>query len=184
MSVTSLPDPATTADEPFLHPALFYRGLDEYLTGTLPFIEEGLAAGEPVAVAVPASRLEPLRAELGEAAARVRFVDMGEASSNPGRIIPGVLLAFADAHRDAGPMRIVGEPIWPGRSDVEYPACVQHEALINMAFAGRPATVLCPYDVEGLPAAVLADAEATHPAVIDASGVRVSTRYAADRIFA
>lgn len=184
MSVTSLANLATWADEPFGHPALFYRGLDEYLTGTLPFIAEGLAASEPVAVAVPASRLEPLRAELGEAAARVRFVDMGEAGRNPGRIIPCVLLAFADAHRDAGRMRIVGEPIWPGRSDVEYPACVQHEALINMAFAGQAVTILCPYDVEGLPAAVLADAEATHPAVIDAGGVRVSTRYAADRIFA
>lgn len=91
-----MPDLETRADEPFVHRALLYRGLEEYLTGTLPFIVEGLAAGEPVAVAVPGARLEPLRVELGAAAARVRLVDMGGTGRNPGRIIPGVLLAFAE----------------------------------------------------------------------------------------
>ncbi|MER6691577.1 MEDS domain-containing protein, partial [Streptomyces minutiscleroticus] len=42
-----------TAAGPFLHPALFYAGEREYLAGTVPFVREGLAAGEPVAVAVP-----------------------------------------------------------------------------------------------------------------------------------
>ena len=41
-----------------------------------------------------------------------------------------------DAHPDKH-VRVIGEPIWPGRSDLEYPACVQHEALINRAFAVR-----------------------------------------------
>ena len=31
--------------EAFRHPALFYRGIDDYLAGTLSFVEEGLAAG-------------------------------------------------------------------------------------------------------------------------------------------
>src|ERR687892_48495 len=35
--------------EAFRHPALFYRGIDEYLTGTLSFIEEGLAADQVLA---------------------------------------------------------------------------------------------------------------------------------------
>jgi hypothetical protein len=43
----------TRSAEPFTHPALFYRGADEYLAGTIPFVRTGLAAGEPVAVAVP-----------------------------------------------------------------------------------------------------------------------------------
>jgi anti-sigma regulatory factor (Ser/Thr protein kinase) len=164
----------------FSHPALFYRGRDEYLAGTVPFVLDGLAAGEPVAVAVPSGNLELIKAELGSAADSVHLVDMASAGLNPGRIIPGVLLAFADRHQCA--VRVIGEPIWPGRSELEYPACAQHEALINHAFAGRNATVLCPYDTQGLAADVLEDAEATHPELIRADGPTTSVSYDPDRI--
>lgn len=177
MSATLHASPAET----FVHPALFYRGEAEYLAGTVPFVLAGLAAGEPVAVAVPGDNLALIRNELGADAERVRLLDMTEAGRNPGRIIPAVLRAFADAH-PGGPVRIIGEPIWPSRSDVEYPACAQHEALINFAFTGRDVTILCPYDVDGLTDDVLADAEATHPVLIDADGERHSTAYAPDRI--
>jgi hypothetical protein len=40
---------------PFLHPAVFYRSEQEYLTAIVPFLRAGLNAGEPVAVAVPAT---------------------------------------------------------------------------------------------------------------------------------
>ncbi|HEY2207262.1 MAG TPA: sensor histidine kinase [Pseudonocardia sp.] len=183
MSLVTAPR-GTPLAEPFVHPALFYRGREEYLAGTLPFIEDGLAAGDPVAVAAPPATLELVRAGLGGAAAHVRFVDMWEAGRNPGRIIPGVLRDFADAHPDADRVRIIGEPIWPGRTDVEYPACVQHEALINLAFAGRNVTILCPYDADGLPPEVLADAEATHPTVIDSAGPRISERFDVDGVLA
>ncbi|MFD1501748.1 sensor histidine kinase [Streptosporangium lutulentum] len=172
---------ADTEAEPFAHPALFYRGSRQYLDGVVPFVREGLEAGEPVAVAVPGRNLEPLRAELGEMASEVRFFDMAEAGRNPGRIIPGVLRAFADPHPSGG-VRIVSESIWPGRSAVEYPACVQHEALINLAFSGRAVTVLCPYDLEGLDPEVIKDAEATHPVLLDDSGSRSSGDYAPERI--
>jgi anti-sigma regulatory factor (Ser/Thr protein kinase) len=167
----------------FAHPALFYRGTEEYLAGTVPFVRDGLAAGEPVAVAVPPPNLDLLRAELAEYAGQVSFLDMAVVGRNPGRIIPGVLRAFADAHPD-GRVRIIGEPIWPGRTAVEYPACVQHEALINMAFAGRSVTILCPYDVARLDDVSLTDAVATHPLLVDATGGRDSDRYAPERVVA
>jgi anti-sigma regulatory factor (Ser/Thr protein kinase) len=107
---------------------------------------------------------------------------MTVAGRNPGRIIPGVLRAFADRHRSADRVRIVGEPVWPGRSRVEYPACVQHEALINLAFAGRAVTILCPYDADGLDPDILADAATTHPVVIDDDVEWASTAYAPETI--
>ncbi|GAA4156597.1 sensor histidine kinase [Actinomadura keratinilytica] len=162
---------------PFGHPALFYRDDGECLRGTVPFVRAGLEAGEPVAVAVPGPRLDAVRACLGAAAAEVEWIDMAVAGRNPGRIIPGVLCAFADRHRTAR-VRIIGEPVWAGRTPVEYPACVQHEALINLAFANRRAAVLCPYDVSALDARVIADACATHPTVIDRDGERRSPHYA------
>ena len=169
----------TCTVEPFAHPALFYRDIQEYLAGTVPFIEEGLAAGEPVAVAVPASNLRPLRTGLGASAERVRFTDMSRAGRNPGRIIPEVLRGFADAY-PTGRVRIIGEPIWPARTPAEYPACVQHEALINKAFRGRNVTILCPYDAARLNAGWLTDAYTTHPVVVDDGREERSTTYDAD----
>ncbi|MEV6486586.1 anti-sigma factor RsbA family regulatory protein [Streptomyces sp. NPDC051576] len=172
-----------TRGEPFAHPALFYRGEEQYTAGTVPFLRAGLAAGEAVAVAVPGPRLELIRTGLGSGAAEVRFLDMTEVGRNPGRIIPGVLRAFADAHAGRR-VRIIGEPIWPGRTAVEYPACVQHEALINTAFGGREVTILCPYDADGLAPDVLADARATHPVVIVGDRHLPSGTYDPQRVLA
>ncbi|GAA2925597.1 anti-sigma factor RsbA family regulatory protein [Streptomyces thioluteus] len=171
----------TAADEPFVHPALFYRDPDEYLSGVGAFVRAGLAADEPVAVVVPRVNLELLRGELGADAPSVRFTDMEEAGRNPGRIIPRVLRAFADAHPGRR-VRIVGEPVWAGRSSAEYPACVQHEALINHAFAGRPVTILCPYDASRLTPRAVTDAYATHPFVIDGGRGAPSASYAPDHM--
>src|SRR2546423_1576759 len=202
------------AAEPFVHPALFYAGPDEYLAGTVPFIEAGLAAGEPVMVAVPGDNLERIRAALGPAANRVVLHNMQLAGRNPGRIIPGVLLAFAAAHAGrpvriigepiwagrsraggppagsapagrpasggapaAGRVGIAGEPIWAGRSPLESPACAQHEALINTAFAGRDATILCPYDTTRLDPDWVRDAYRTHPVVWTTSVRHDSAHY-------
>ncbi|WP_329243631.1 anti-sigma factor RsbA family regulatory protein [Streptomyces sp. NBC_01478] len=173
-----------TLGAPFVHPALFYRGEEQYTAGTVPFVRAGLAAGEAVAVAVPGPRLELIRAGLGPSGAGVRFLDMTEVGRNPGRIIPGVLRAFADAHADGGRVRIIGEPIWPGRTAVEYPACVQHEALINSAFRDREVTILCPYDADELEPDVLADAHATHPVVIDGDTPLPSAAYDPQRAIA
>jgi anti-sigma regulatory factor (Ser/Thr protein kinase) len=106
---------------------------------------------------------------------------MTDAGRNPGRIIPGVLRAFADRHTHRR-VRIVGEPMWPQRSSTEYPACAQHEALLNTAFRVVEATILCPYDAEGLSPVVLADAAATHPVLVDRDQWWTSPGYAPDRI--
>ncbi|GLY75774.1 sensor histidine kinase [Actinoallomurus iriomotensis] len=173
--------------ESFRHPALFYRGREEYLATTVPFVTGGLAAGEPVAVAVPRPNLELLREalgrELGGDLKRVELLDMAQVGRNPGRIIPGVLRAFADRHPH-GRIRIIGEPIWAGRTGEEYPACLQHEALINLAFAGRPVSILCPYDAAALDPRVLADAATTHPVLVDRAAERVSRGFAPRRAIA
>jgi anti-sigma regulatory factor (Ser/Thr protein kinase) len=174
----------TDAARKFSHPALFYRDAREYLDATVPFVRDGLAAGEPVAVAAPPAKLGLLRTALGGAADAVHFVDMTRAGRNPGRIIPAVLRTFCDARPPGGPARIIGEPIWPGRTELEYPACVQHEAMINAAFADRAVTILCPYDSARLAPDVLADAHATHPVVIEAGRERLSDRYAPDHVVA
>jgi hypothetical protein len=107
----------------------------------------------------------------------VRFVDMSEVGRNPNRIVPWVLRAFVDEHLPR-PVRTVGEPIWPGRAPEEIPACVAHEALINVALGSYSATVLCPYDVAALPAGIVRYAERTHPVVVHGTERRFSGGYA------
>ncbi|MBF4999607.1 sensor histidine kinase [Nocardia sp. BSTN01] len=175
----------TSSTEPrpgeFVHPAVFYHSDADYLDALAPFITEGLAQQHPVAVAVPAPRLRVLREAVGAAGDRVRWIDMAEAGRNPGRIIPGVLRRFADAHPDRH-VRIIGEPIWPGRTATEYPACAQHEALINAAFAGRDVTIVCPYDATRLGADALADARLTHPLLWEPHRRYRSERYDPDSV--
>ena len=164
MTVVELPPPGR-----FIHPALFYGTDEQYLDALVPFVTDGLERAQPVAVAVPATRLKLLREALGDAAREVMMIDMEVAGRNPGRIIPTVLRRFADGH-DGVHVRIVGEPVWAGRSTTEYPACAQHEALINLAFAGRDVTIVCPYDTSTLDERALADALVTHPVLWE--GVR------------
>jgi anti-sigma regulatory factor (Ser/Thr protein kinase) len=168
---------ATTGNS-FQHEALVYRTPDELLAGTVPFVQSGLSADEPVLVAVPPASMELIQSALGAPAARVLFVDMTEAGRNPGRIIPGVLHSFVSQHAPQR-VRVIGEPIWAGRSAAEYPACVQHEALINLAFADSDLTILCPYDARRLTGAVLTDARRTHPVIATGDGRRASEAYAA-----
>jgi anti-sigma regulatory factor (Ser/Thr protein kinase) len=163
---------------PVRHPALFYRGDSEYLDGVVPFLLDGLDQGEPVAVAVPRRNLQLIEKALEGRAREVRLTDMCQAGRNPGAILPTVLLAFAGEH--AGPVRVVAEPMWGGRTGAEYPACVLHEALINHALAGRDLAVLCPYDIAALSPGALADAERTHPEVWGPAGPFVSARFDPD----
>lgn len=159
------------------HEALFYRDDCEFLRGTVPFVREAGELAEPVLVAVPGPRLDLLREVLGEDPGDVRFVDIAQVGRNPNRIIPWVLRAFVDEFADR-PVRIIGEPIWPGRAPEEVPLAVQHEALINVALADATAVVLCPYDAAQLHAGVLMYAGRTHPVLVDGADRRAQPGYA------
>jgi anti-sigma regulatory factor (Ser/Thr protein kinase) len=184
MSVASQPVSVAQPERTGLvHEALFYLDEQDYANGIARFVRDGFELAEPALVAVPGSHLDVVRAVLGPDAQRVRFVDMAEAGRNPGRIIPTVFYAFAHEH-STGRVRIVGEPIWPGRSDAEYRAALQHEALLNVALAGQQATILCPYDRQGLDATVLADARRTHPGLVAGGKREISSDYADPRAIA
>ncbi len=160
----------TVAAEPasrLWHPALFYADDAQYQEGVLGFVREGLERGEPVLVAVPEPNLSSLRAAMEPAEREtVQTADMARAGRNPGRIIGSVLTAFVRRH-EGRRVRIVGEPIWAGRSAEEYPACAEHEALINVALHDAPASILCPYDTSRLSPEALRDATRTHPVLIE-----------------
>ncbi|HEX7744496.1 MAG TPA: sensor histidine kinase [Micromonosporaceae bacterium] len=167
MTATHVAAPTRGAQpQHFDHLGMFYHDAGQYVAGVTAFVRSAVVAGQPVLVVVPGRNLELLRRSIGADADRVQFADMAVVGRNPGRIIPSLLSAFATTHRGRRPA-IVGEPIWPERTAMEYPACVAHEALINAVFADHDGAILCPYDAARLNATALADAARTHPVLSD-----------------
>jgi hypothetical protein len=163
----------------YRHEAFFWRTDDQFLAGAVPFIAEGLAADEPVMVAVINERSDIVKEALGADADRVHFVDMAELGRNPAQIIPA-WREFLDAESSVGrPVRGIGEPIWAGRRPEEIVESQFHEALLNIAVEpDTPFWLLCPYDAERLPAAVIEEAHRSHPTILEGSGYRGSVSYA------
>jgi anti-sigma regulatory factor (Ser/Thr protein kinase) len=162
----------------YRHEAFLYAGQEEFLDGAMSFIGDGLAAEEPVLIAVEAAKIDLLRSELGGDAGRVHFADMSEVGVNPARLIPAWRDFVSNRSAPGRGLRGIGEPIWPGRSPAELVECHRHESLLNLAFADTPDFwLLCPYDTDGLDPAVIEEAQRTHPFVIDGGVRRQSPGY-------
>jgi anti-sigma regulatory factor (Ser/Thr protein kinase) len=154
--------------ETFRHEALLYAGEVDFLTGTLPFIREGVAADEPILVVVSAAKIGLLRSALGGDADRVAFADMADVGANPARIIPAWRDFVGGNDVASRRARGIGEPIWAARTPAELVECQRHETLLNLAFAGVPAWwLLCPYDTTSLGLKVLEEAWRSHPFVTE-----------------
>jgi anti-sigma regulatory factor (Ser/Thr protein kinase) len=143
-----------------------YAGADEFVAHTAGFVRAGLDAEEAVLVAVIEERAQCLREELGADASRVEFLAMTEVGRNPARIIP-VWQEWLERNSGRGTgLRGIGEPVWPGRSELEIRECRLYEHLLNTVFAeGSGWRLLCPYDAERLPQSVLRRVAGSHPAV-------------------
>lgn len=168
---------ALTAGNELTHLALFYRDEAEYVAQVLAFIQAGLAATEPVLVAVPGDLIRRVRAALGVTGRQPAVADMADLGRNPARILLA-LHAFAGRYPGRR-IRIVTQSWWPGRSAAETAEVMKHEALVRLAFAAVPAQILCPYEAGRLSPALMAKACDTHPEVIVAGHRQPSSSYRA-----
>jgi len=148
------------------HIAFFYRDPAEYRTQILSFARAGLARGEPLFIAVPGARV--FGEQLGGEPEELLCSDLTDVGRNPARIIPE-LRAFFDQHAGRR-VRVVGEPVWPGRSPAEIREVVRHEALVNLAFPETQATIMCAYDATRLTPAAISGARHTHPEYLAGDG--------------
>ena len=128
-------------EDSFQHEALFYAGDDEFLAGTLPFVQGAIERDEQVLIALGEANTNLLRGALGRDAERAIFTPMETLGQNPARIIPAWRDFVAANARPGQPVRGIGEPIWPGRTDDEVVECHHHEALLNYAFDDGPRLV-------------------------------------------
>ena len=174
--------PVGAVAEGYAHEAVLYRGDDDFVGSTVPFVQEGLARDEAVLVAVIPPRIDLLRDALGDDAAGVAFVDMAELGANPARIIPAWAGFVAEQLETDRPFRGIGEPIWQGRRPEEIVECQIHEALLNLAVPPEaPFRLLCPYDTSALDQDVIEEALRTHPVCLNSPDGASRDAFAGER---
>ncbi|MET8998472.1 sensor histidine kinase [Amycolatopsis sp. NPDC004169] len=165
-----------TAVPGYDHAAVHYRGDEELLAVAVPFLERGLAAGEPTLVS-----LEPERAELVRAAlppsARVEYLSTRDLYARPAAAIRSYreLLAGFVAGGAAG-ISIFGE-IPPAAIDTSWDWWARYEAAVNHAYGEFPLRSVCAYDTRTTPGHVLDDVARTHPFVATPGGHEANTGY-------
>ena len=148
------------------HHAVLYAGEPDFAGAVAAPVGEALAAGMPVFAALPSERLDLLHSLLGvREHPSLQPFDMRADGRNPARSMLQASAFFSQHPARQG--LFVGEPLYPGRTREEAAEVAINEALVDVAFADAPLTVLCPYDTVGLGGDdALASAAATHGTVL------------------
>jgi transcriptional regulator with XRE-family HTH domain len=171
---------SSTAIAPRLleHRALAYESDEEFLEAAVPFINEGNDRAHGLLAVTNQAQITLLREALEDRAKHVEFVDSLDWYSSPNDALDRYRV-FVKQKFDEGMawIRIVGEPVWAGRSEAEIAAWTRYESMLNLSLASAPATIVCPYDARALPEEVVADARTTHPEMTRGSHASANTAY-------
>lgn len=148
------------------HNALVYESQDEYLAVAVPFLTEGIEAGEGAIVAHTKPGLAVTREALGPVAAGVTFVDVSSAYTRPAQTLAVYHAVFALQLRKTATVRAVAD-VQFGPDPAEWDLWTGYEAVFNRSFGHLPAWVLCSYDTNGTPDPIIEGIWQTHPEVVD-----------------
>ena len=171
---SSAGEPGTAGLGDAQHEALLYTAADELARRLVPRLRSALVDGSPVVAVLDEATRAEVRRALGDDADRVSFPDPAAVHRHP---------PFTVAMRWARLSRLVPTPT--GRATVvgqhvaDLPGCggtywARLDIGLNVALAGLPITVLCPYRVDDRD---LARVQATHLQVSTAEGPLASAGY-------
>jgi anti-sigma regulatory factor (Ser/Thr protein kinase) len=146
------------ADGGMRHALLLYHTPAERDASVRDFVHAARAAGEPLLAAPPPADRGPFQVP---SAAGISVAGAAELGTNPARAITA-LRAFV-AENPGRRVRYLAEPAWPGRAAAELHEVARHEALLNIAFADSPVTMLCLYNEAALARSVVSHACSAHP---------------------
>jgi anti-sigma regulatory factor (Ser/Thr protein kinase) len=156
------------AASPFLHDALFFSSPDELAAATVPFVREGLAAGDAVVVSASPAAADVVRATVDDD--RLRVVPWAEAYARRTPAAVTALRRLGDELTATGArrVRVIGETDF-GRTQRDWLEWQRYEAVVNQALTGWPLWGLCLFDTTRLPAQVVDSVARTHPTVVTGS---------------
>jgi anti-sigma regulatory factor (Ser/Thr protein kinase) len=169
--------------EGLFHEASLYGSDEEFLAVVLPFLRDGVAAGEPTVSLFGERNQELVRSAVGPLSGVV-FIDGGRHYTRPAVAIQRhreMLAGYVST--GAVQVRVAGEVPHPGVG-VPWEWWARYEAAANEIYDEFPMYGLCPYDTRITPAEVLADVRRTHPLVVTPDGHRSrSGAYKDPRVF-
>jgi anti-sigma regulatory factor (Ser/Thr protein kinase) len=150
----------------YIHDALLYDSVDELTAAAVPFLLEGLAAGEAAVIAAGA-RTAGILAEAVDGDPRVHVLEHADVyrTRTPTAITAFRRLAERCSAEGIGRVRVVGEVDF-GRTERNWLEWQRYEAVINVALAAWPLWGLCVFDTQRLPEPVLESALRTHPNLV------------------
>jgi anti-sigma regulatory factor (Ser/Thr protein kinase) len=153
------------------HGAAVVGTKEELLAAALPFLDEGLRAGDLVALTCPPETVALLAAELG---ARARSVESEPRISLLGSRAPDALTMcrrYLDRAIDrgatggSGRLRVLAEVDF-GRDPADWREGQRFESVYNRLLGDAPVSAICLYDRRRLSAGVVDSAVATHPQLV------------------
>lgn len=163
---TALPHGVVPAPGPrYVHDALFYSSPDELAAATVPFVEEGLAAGDAVVVTASPATADVVRTAVDDDRVRVLAWTEAYARRTPEAVTAFRRLADECTATGARRVRVVGETDF-GCTEREQLEWQRYEAVVNHVLADWPLWGLCLFDTTRLPEPVLESVARTHPTVV------------------
>ena|ERR1043166_3825385 len=164
------------------HFCAFFHNKDEELRTLLPFIREGVDAGEKAIHVIKAEMGDDYRARLTAAGIDVAAVEKSgqlDVISWPnshlladGQFDPGRALNMIDhvlgAAREQGYRRTrgIGYMNWALQNQIRAGALMAYEARLNTILTRYDDLIMCSYDLSFSSGAVVLDVMRTHPAVL------------------
>jgi anti-sigma regulatory factor (Ser/Thr protein kinase) len=158
------------------HNALVYELQDEYLSRAVPFLREGLEAGEGAILAHTKPGLAMMREALGPDAEEVTFVDVSSSYTRPAKTLAAYYTVFSAQLRKTPALRVVAD-VQFGPDPDEWDLWTGYEAVFNRSFGHLPAWVICSYDATGTPDQIIEGVWQTHPEVATADTWQTSEHY-------
>jgi transcriptional regulator with XRE-family HTH domain len=160
------------------HQWLPYASELEFSEAGASFLSEGIERSQALIVVTNKKNTNLLHDALGGFASAVQFINSSDWLSAPQETLASFRSLIGEKIQEGfGWIRILGEPIWAGRERDEIKAWVRFESFLNIAFASAPATILCPYNTQALPAEIIRAAEETHPEIVTDEESSVSPPY-------
>lgn len=160
------------------HICAFYRGDAERDQVLIPYLTEGLAAGDRCVCVLDRSEPDEFAGRLGEAGpgrgGQLSLLCSADSYLKRGAFHPDEMLAFwagmaAEAFDEDGYrfLRAVGEMTWALEDLPGVEMLVTYEARLNRFLPSYPQTILCLYDLELFTnGGLLIDILRTHPKVM------------------
>jgi anti-sigma regulatory factor (Ser/Thr protein kinase) len=166
------------------HAAAVVGSDDEMLAAAVPFLAEGLAAGDTTVLACPEQVAELIRAGLGVPAETVENlprIGLLDTRAPDALTVTRRLLERART-TGSGRVRLVGQ-VQFGAQPRSWREGARYEAARNVLLARSPLAGLCLYDSRILPVEILDGARATHPELVVGGERRSSPDFGDPRDF-